>query len=95
MTAFKNNSDMTLAIEGARGPPGSQKRNLFPDYFNCHYSNNKVRSTMSQPKKIRSGFKSPPLETLKGRGPPTTKKRVVAREIELSDQPFSLEKALR
>jgi hypothetical protein len=30
MTAFKNNSDMTLAIEGARGPPGGQKRNFFP-----------------------------------------------------------------
>ena len=30
---------------------------------------------MNQPKTIRSGFKSPPLERLKGRGPPTTKKR--------------------
>jgi len=30
MTAFKNNSDMTLAIEGARGPPVSQKRTFFP-----------------------------------------------------------------
>lgn len=30
---------------------------------------------MSQPKTIRAGFKSPPLDSLKGRGPPTTKKR--------------------
>jgi hypothetical protein len=75
MTAFKNNSEMMLAIEGARGPPGSQKRNLFQDYFNCHYSSNKVRSKMSQPKTIKAGFKAPPLDALSGRGPPITKKR--------------------
>ena len=30
---------------------------------------------MSQPKTIRTGFKSPPLDLLKGRGPPTGKKK--------------------
>ena len=32
---------------------------------------------MSQPKTIKSGFKTPPLEDLKGRGPPTTKKETL------------------
>jgi hypothetical protein len=27
--AFKNNSEMTLAVEGARGPPTSQQRFFF------------------------------------------------------------------
>jgi hypothetical protein len=35
MTAFKNNSEMTLAIEGARGPPEGQKRILFPIISNA------------------------------------------------------------
>ena len=30
---------------------------------------------MSPPKIIRTGFKSPPLDSLKGRGPPTGKKK--------------------
>ena len=30
---------------------------------------------MSQPKTTKVGFKAPPLDTLKGRGPPITKKR--------------------
>lgn len=29
MTAFKNNSEMTLAVEGARGPPTTQKETFF------------------------------------------------------------------
>ena len=33
MTAFTNNSEMVLAIEGARGPPKNQKRNFFSRSF--------------------------------------------------------------
>lgn len=32
---------------------------------------------MSQPKTTKAGFKAPPLDTLKGRGPPITKKRPI------------------
>jgi hypothetical protein len=35
MTAFKNNSEMVLAVEGARGPPEGQKRILFPIISNA------------------------------------------------------------
>ena len=76
MIAFKNNSEILLAVEGARGPPEGQKRNFFSDRSKCHYSNNKTRSKMGQPKTIRTGFKTPPLDALSGRGPPITKKRL-------------------
>lgn len=76
MTAFTNNSEMVLAIEGARGPPVFKKRILFsqsPLLFQI----SKRRASMSQPKTITSGFKSPPLSETQGRGPPFLKKRSI------------------
>ena len=38
MNAFTNNSEMTLAVEGARGPPTLKKENPFSIRFKRHYS---------------------------------------------------------
>jgi hypothetical protein len=33
MKALKNKSEITLAVEGARGPPGRQKKTFFTHSF--------------------------------------------------------------
>jgi len=77
MIAFKNNSEMVLAVEGARGPPKLKKRNLFYTVFSSAIIPITTQgSKMSQPRIIKTGFKSPPLDSLKGRGPPTGEKRL-------------------
>jgi len=80
MIALKNKSEITLAVEGARGPPEGKKRNLFLLSFQMPLFLNENEITyrgakMNNPKTIKAGFKTPPLVDAQGRGPPERKKR--------------------
>ena len=76
MTAFENKSEITLVVEGARGPPGHEIMNLFCSLFNTiihklKLSQNKRNLRMPIPRIYNmKGFKNPPVLALDGRGPP-------------------------
>ena len=77
MKATQHISEITFAVEGARGPPDSKKANLFliqriPAII---IDSRPWGSIMYQPKPIRSGFKTPPVANSNGRGPPMKEKR--------------------
>jgi hypothetical protein len=77
MNAFTNNSEMVLAIQGARGPPMLKKRNFFRSRLKRYYFNyQNGGQNMCQPKTFTAGFKSPPRVDAQGRGPPMTKKNL-------------------
>jgi hypothetical protein len=58
MSAFTNNSEMVLAIEGARGPPEGKKRNLFIPFFKRYYLHIK-RGQNESPTNNQSRIQSP------------------------------------